>query len=93
MPVTLDTLELPPAQLEACQDEVRRMAYFRWLDAGAPAEGQLDFWLEAENEWIEFNYVPHRMFDGTRPCCKRTNPEDHKKCDRPPRHRCGVKVS
>lgn len=67
MPATLVTLELTPEELELCRKAVRKMAYFKWLDAGRPDWGELEFWLQAEREWIERNYVPHRTFDGTRP--------------------------
>jgi hypothetical protein len=67
MTVTLDTLELTPAELESCKDVVRRMAYFNWLNSGRPDNRQLDCWLLAEREWIEQYYVPDRPCDGTRP--------------------------
>jgi hypothetical protein len=67
MTTRLDTLELDAARLAAAQDIVRRMAYFRWLDAGCPEDRALDCWLSAEHEWIERDYVPSRPFDGTRP--------------------------
>jgi hypothetical protein len=67
MTVTLDTLELTPAELECCKDIVRRMAYFNWLDAGCPDGQELDCWLLAERAWIEHFYVPDRPYDGARP--------------------------
>ena len=67
MSATLETLELTPEELESCREAVRKMAYCKWLDAGRPDSGELDFWVEAEREWIERNYVPHRTLDGTRP--------------------------
>ncbi|HJX11206.1 MAG TPA: DUF2934 domain-containing protein [Candidatus Binatia bacterium] len=66
MSPTLETLELSPEELELSKEAVRKIAYFKWLDAGQP-EGELEFWLQAEQEWIEHNYVPHRTLDGTRP--------------------------
>ena len=48
MSVTTDTLELTAAELAACKDAVRKMAYFNWLDAGQPDYGDLDFWLRAD---------------------------------------------
>jgi hypothetical protein len=67
MTVTLESLELAPQELECCRDAVHTMAYFNWLDAGCPQDGQLDFWLRAERDWIENCYVPSRPCDGTRP--------------------------
>ena len=74
MSVTLETLELTPQELGACKDAVQKMAYFNWLDAGSPADGQVEFWLKAEREWIAYNYVPHRTFDGARPRSKSAPP-------------------
>jgi hypothetical protein len=67
MTATLETLELTPQELDSCKQAVRKMAYKLWLDAGRPECGQVDFWLAAERDWIESNYVPHRTFDGLRP--------------------------
>jgi hypothetical protein len=67
MTVTLETLELTPEERNSCQDAVEQMAYFNWLGAGSPDDGQLEFWLEAEREWIGYNYVPNRPLDGARP--------------------------
>jgi len=66
MTVTLETLELTPEELNSSKDAVQKMAYFNWLEAGCPDCGQLEFWLKAERQWIEHNYVPHRPLDGTR---------------------------
>jgi len=61
MCVTLETLELTPEELRGAQDCVRRMAYFKWVDAGRPAENEVEHWLTAESEWIALRYVPHRL--------------------------------
>jgi len=66
MSVTLVTLELTPQELESCKDAVHKMAYFNWVDAGCPNGNQLEFWLAAEQAWIQRNYVPRRTLDGTR---------------------------
>lgn len=58
---------MTPEELASSKDAVRTRAYFSWLDAGYPDRRQLEFWIEAEREWIEHNYVPHRVLDGTRP--------------------------
>ena len=67
MTVTLDSLELTPAELEACHDAIRKQAYCHWLDAGSPPGDGAEFWLQAERQWIEHCYVPNRQFDGSRP--------------------------
>jgi hypothetical protein len=67
MSVSLESLEMGPQELQSCRDAVQKMAYFNWLDAGCPASGQLEFWLKAQRDWIEHNYVPRRALDGSRP--------------------------
>ena len=67
MTVTLETLEMNPDERNSGREAVQKMAYFNWLNAGYPAGGELDFWLHAEHEWIEHNYVPNRTLDGKRP--------------------------
>lgn len=67
MSATLETLEMTAQELESCTDAVRKMAYVIWLEAGQPEGKQLEFWLQAERQWIERSYVPHRTLDGTRP--------------------------
>lgn len=37
---------------EADVATIRRNAYFRWLDAGAPPGDGTEFWLEAESEYL-----------------------------------------
>lgn len=56
----LDTLALTEDGQEAAKQAIREWAYFKWQAAGCPAEGALDFWLEAEFEWMEYCYVPDR---------------------------------
>ena len=67
MTVSLDTLELTPAEFDAAKEAVRHIAHARWLDAGRPAGAELECWLKAEREWIENAYVPHRAVNGARP--------------------------
>ena len=67
MTVTLETLEMTPEELECGRDAVQKMAYFNWLDSGCPDSGPLEFWLQAERQWIESNYVPRRTLEATRP--------------------------
>lgn len=67
MNVQLDTLELTPEELDASREAVRKMAYFRWLEAGMPTDSGLDYWAQAERDWIERYYVPHRDLSAGRP--------------------------
>jgi hypothetical protein len=60
MCVTLDTLELTSDELDHAKERVRHIAYLKWHDAGCPFNGSLEFWLEAERQWIEHEYAPHR---------------------------------
>ena len=57
---TLDTLLLTDEERRAAKVQVEQMAYFRWQDAGCPQDDALRFWCEAELEWMEYFYVPHR---------------------------------
>jgi hypothetical protein len=57
---TLDCLVLSRARREAARDEIRKNAYFKWVDAGRPVEDPLKFWREAELEWIEFKHIPEQ---------------------------------
>jgi hypothetical protein len=60
MSLSLETLELLPEELEAVKEKVRRLAYRHWEAAGSPPNEALRFWLQAEQEWIEHEYTPHR---------------------------------
>jgi hypothetical protein len=60
MCVTLDTLELTRDELERAKDRVRQLAYLKWEASGRPFDGSTTFWLEAERQWIEHEYTPHR---------------------------------
>jgi hypothetical protein len=57
---TLNTLLLTENELDAARTQVQQMAYFKWQNAGCPDNDPLSFWSEAELEWIEYYYVPHR---------------------------------
>lgn len=37
---------------EADRGTIRRNAYFKWLDSGAPPGDGVEFWLEAEFEYL-----------------------------------------
>jgi hypothetical protein len=61
MCITLDNVELTEHETSVAREEVRRLAYFKWQEAGCPgAADPLSFWCDAEREWIEFYYVPDR---------------------------------
>lgn len=64
-PPSLDSLMLTQAELSIAKEQVRQMAYFKWKNAGCPDGRSQRFWSEAELEWIEYFYVPHR--DSTDP--------------------------
>jgi hypothetical protein len=51
---------LTDEEREAARDQVRRMAYAKWQEAGCPKNRDLEFWSAAELEWMEYYYVPHR---------------------------------
>lgn len=64
MAITLESLDLDEARLQAARDEIQQNAYYKWEKAGCPQEqDSLRFWREAEYEWIEFHYVPSRPFE------------------------------
>jgi hypothetical protein len=60
MCVTLETLELTHDELERAKDRVRKLAYLKWEAAGRPYDGRKKLWHEAERQWIEHEYTPHR---------------------------------
>lgn len=44
---------LTPQQImDACEEEIRELAYSKWEAAGCPSGDGFDFWLEAELEVI-----------------------------------------
>lgn len=57
----LDDLDLTPAERAKAEECVREMAYCHWKRAGCPPGQDLRFWSEAEQEWIQYQYVPHRL--------------------------------
>ena len=56
----LETLWLDERDMEAARKEIEALAFCKWQEAGCPDNSALDFWLEAEIEWIEYCYVPDR---------------------------------
>ncbi|RLS40373.1 MAG: DUF2934 domain-containing protein [Planctomycetota bacterium] len=38
--------------MDACEEEIRELAYSKWEAAGCPSGDGFDFWLEAELEVI-----------------------------------------
>lgn len=63
MCLDLESLELSIEQLEMARAQVRERAYEKWQEAGCPPDDGLEYWLEAEREWISRNYVPWRAFE------------------------------
>lgn len=59
--ITLDSLELTAEERRRCQEAIRCMAYEKWVRAGQPDGDGREFWMQAEREWIERCYVPHRL--------------------------------
>ena len=56
----LDSLELPSDEQDAARQRIRGIAYEKWRAAGCPDGMSLSFWLQAERDWIEHEFVPHR---------------------------------
>ena len=40
----------PQQIMDACEEEIRDLAYTKWEEAGCPSCDGFDFWLEAEQE-------------------------------------------
>lgn len=57
----LDDLDLTPEERAKAEESIRCLAYCHWKQAGGPPNEDLRFWHEAEQEWILFQYVPHRL--------------------------------
>lgn len=60
MATSVELLMLTDDEKEAARKAIRKIAYYKWLDAGCPADSAMDCWLAAEYEWIEYWYVPDR---------------------------------
>lgn len=37
-------------QMDACEEQIRQLAYGKWEQAGCPSGDGFDFWIEAERE-------------------------------------------
>lgn len=61
--IALESLELTDDELQRAREAIRQMAYDNWLMAGMPSGDGIKFWAQAEREWIEHCYVPHRAFE------------------------------
>jgi len=59
----IEKLELTPAELASCRAKISDLAYRKWIEAGCPCNRSSEFWLEAEKDWVERHYVPHRFFE------------------------------
>ena len=44
--------QTPQQIMDACEEEIRDLAYAKWEAAGCPSGDGFDFWLEAEQEVI-----------------------------------------
>lgn len=42
----------PQQIMDACEEEIRELAYLKWEEAGCPSGEGFDFWVEAEREVI-----------------------------------------
>ena len=60
MELSIELLELSPEELETARERVRALAYRKWCEAGCPADDSEFYWHEAERQWIEHEYIPHR---------------------------------
>lgn len=58
--LSIDRLILTDEDREQARRQVRKLAYFKWVEAGRPEDNSLEFWKAAEREWIEYFYVPRR---------------------------------
>lgn len=58
---TLNDLDLTPEQRAQAETWIRELAFGKWQEAGNPSGEDMRFWCEAEQEWILFQYVPHRL--------------------------------
>ncbi len=56
----LDSLVLTEDEMQVAKKEIETLAFWKWKEAGCPDDASLDFWLEAELEWMEYRYVPDR---------------------------------
>lgn len=63
MVTDLSCLEMSEARREEARQEIQKMAYFKWVDAGCPECDPLKYWREAELQWIGSEYVPDRPFE------------------------------
>ena len=64
----LEALFLTDAELATAKQDIKKLAFCKWKDAGSPDNSDRDFWAEAHLEWIEYRYVPHR-FDQAEESC------------------------
>jgi hypothetical protein len=63
MCVSLENIELSAEQRDSARCQVREWAFERWRSDGSPPGDGIQYWLEAEQEWISHNYVPPRPFE------------------------------
>ncbi len=58
--LSIERLFLTNEDRKHARQQVRELAYFKWLEAGRPENRSVEFWKAAEREWIEYFYVPRR---------------------------------
>ncbi len=58
MSTTIHDLEMTSEEFAFSENAIKKSAYFKWNAAGSPNDRALEFWLEAEREWIEGYYPP-----------------------------------
>ena len=62
----LESLDLREDKRQAAKRQIELRAYFEWKQAGCPVNAALQFWLAAEQVWIENQYIPDRYPVGSR---------------------------
>ena len=60
MKTYLNSLVLTKEHLQAARQQIEQLAYFKWQQAGCPEGADVEYWLEAEREWIQYQYTPDR---------------------------------
>ncbi len=63
MTSSLESLLLSESEMQDARKKIEELAYLKWQKAGSPKDHGIDFWLEAEREWIAYYYVPDRYLN------------------------------
>lgn len=48
-------------ELGGREKRIRELAYYKWLDSGCASDKDLDFWLQAEAEYVAAEKLVHGM--------------------------------